>query len=53
MRICTACVFLVYAHDTPARVQHFSAYHSSGVDTIEVQGCSVEDLSVSVALNMN
>ena len=25
--------------------------HSSGVD-VEVQGCSVEDLSVSVALNM-
>ena len=27
MRICTACVFLVYAHDTPPRVQHFSAFH--------------------------
>ena len=21
------CVFLVYAHDTPPRVQHFSAFH--------------------------
>ena len=36
MRICTACVFIVYAHayfpciyahDTPRRVQHFSAFH--------------------------
>ena len=27
MRICSACVFLVYAHDTPPRVQHFSAFH--------------------------
>ena len=43
MRICTACVFLVYAHayfsciyahDTPPRVQHFSASHYHSCTTV-------------------
>ena len=28
-----ACVFLAYAHDTPPRVQHFSAFHCIGASS--------------------
>ena len=31
-----ACVFLAYAHDTPPRVQHFSAFHLTGTVHVHV-----------------
>jgi hypothetical protein len=37
-----ACVFLVYAHDTPPRVQHFSAFHYGCSDIIIVVGVQIK-----------
>ena len=42
VRICTTCVFLVYAHDTPPRVQHFSAFHFGNV----VQKSTIKQKSI-------